>query len=113
GVFDTSDLSCSASRPPRQRVALARLCEELGVTPDADAAPWHNAGNDAAYTLEAFLVLTCARGLLPRASALGCAGGDGGSAAAAAAVAATKGAKVAALRHNNQCNRVKFNLNRF
>ncbi|KAJ3062668.1 hypothetical protein HDU98_001466 [Podochytrium sp. JEL0797] len=57
-VFDTAELDCAMhGRLKAQRFSVQRMCEALGCMDDEAArdAPFHNAGNDAYLTMQAFL----------------------------------------------------------
>ncbi|ORY48213.1 hypothetical protein BCR33DRAFT_848242 [Rhizoclosmatium globosum] len=55
-VFDTAELDCALhGRLKAQRMSVKKMCEALGIVDDESDVPFHNAGNDAYLTMQAFL----------------------------------------------------------
>ncbi|KAI9352765.1 hypothetical protein BDR26DRAFT_204161 [Obelidium mucronatum] len=60
-VFDTAELDCALhGRLKAQRMSVKKMCEALGIIDDESDVPFHNAGNDAYLTMQAFLKMAAA-----------------------------------------------------
>lgn len=53
-IYDTRDLDGARCSDPSRQSGLTNLCFDLGLSPSM----MHNAGNDAHWTMQAFIVLT-------------------------------------------------------
>ncbi|KAJ3393013.1 hypothetical protein HDU84_002953 [Entophlyctis sp. JEL0112] len=55
-IFDTADLDCGLhGRLRAQKFSVKKMCSGLGIIDDESDIPFHNAGNDAYLTMQAFL----------------------------------------------------------